>query len=200
MVNIFKGLEDAGRDGGKKRLTEWFLKKKYTKMFELVTPYVKKDEVILDVGVGDGSVAMFLKRNGYEVTGIDVVDHSLYKNVRPIIYNGKDMTFKDNQFETGIILSVLHHCSDGIRVLQETKRVAKRVIVVEDTYRNWLEKVLVSVRDSVCNFEFYPHHYRTVGEWKRIINKNGWKLITLKEWSSLAYGLYGRQCLMVVDS
>lgn len=199
LANRFKGIEED-KQSWRKLVAESFLRKKFENMYRLISPYIKKGARVIDIGMGDGTVAMRLRKGGRRVVGIDVADTSLYKGIRPIVYNGKDIPFGNKKFEVAIILLALHHCQDGLRVLDEAKRVAKRVIVVEDVYRNSTEKWLVSIRDQVCNFEFYQHHYRSVAEWKEIIKKRGWKLTAVKEWSSVVYGVfYGRQVLMVID-
>lgn len=155
---------------------------------------------VLDVGVGTGSMAKVLDDHGFRVTGIDIVDSSIYPEVIPLVYDGSRMPFDSKSHDNALLICVLHHCTDPFAVLTETMRVAKRVILVEDTFRNGVEKALVSARDCLGNFEFYDHHYRTTGEWKHIINAKKWRVVHSEEWSSLSwYGMYGRQTLLVTE-
>lgn len=156
---------------------------------------------ILDVGVGMGSMNKLLREKGYDITGIDVADSTLYKNYPPIIYNGSEIPFKKKVFDTGLLLYVLHHCSDPLKVLEETMRTCKRVVVIEDTYRNNFEKTLVTMRDSFGNMEFYQHPYRKVTEWQRLFRQKKWNVLYKKEWSDISYyGMYGRFVLFVIES
>ena len=155
---------------------------------------------ILDVGVGAGGIAYQLKKQNYNVTGIDVVDLSLITETTPLIYDGENIPFGDKEFDTALIVHVLHHCKDGPRVLREAKRVAKRVILIEDTYRNNFERMIVSLDDMIGNFEFFSHPYHKTSWWKDFIKKEGWNLIHSEEYSEFTYRrLYGRYVLLVIE-
>lgn len=168
-------------------------------IFKRISPYIAGRKV-LDVGVGVGGISSFLRKNGFDVTGIDVKNLSLITESAPRIYNGERMPFEDNTFDTAVIVHVLHHCKDNIKVLAEAKRVAKRVIVIEDTYRNKLERSIVSFNDNFGNFEFYQHKYLTTKEWKDVIAKKGWNLVHMESYTEFTYGyLYGRYTMFVIE-
>jgi ubiquinone/menaquinone biosynthesis C-methylase UbiE len=155
---------------------------------------------ILDIGMGSGSIAYFFRKKGYGVTSLDVTHLSIYDDLKPVIYDGKEMPFKKQEFDTAVIIHVLHHCGDSLKVLEEAKRTTKRVVFIEDTYRNPLEWLLVAVGDSVTNFEFWWHKYRSVLEWRKVIASKGWKLVAFDEWSEFGVtSLYGRYALFVVE-
>lgn len=166
--------------------------------FEHISPYLTGR--ILDVGVGTGALSCELLRQGHQVDGVDVDDFSIYSDIRPRIYDGRGLPYYDGAYDTAILIMVLHHCKDPLLVLQEAKRVAKRVIFIEDTFRNFFEMAVVSVGDMIANFEFYPHLYFRTHEWKSFIRYQGWKIVSLKEWSRVSYGfLYSRYCMFVVE-
>lgn len=155
---------------------------------------------ILDVGTGVGGIAAYISGKGYNVKSIDVDNSSLFKEFPTELYNGFEFPYSDNEFDTAIIIHVLHHCSDRIAVLREAMRVSRRVIFIEDTYRNRLEKLIVSVNDMIANGEYYFHPYSTAKEWDNIIKENSWKEIHKEEYSEFVYGyLYGRYVLFVVE-
>lgn len=167
--------------------------------FQLFKEYIR-GEKILDVGVGVGAMSKILMGNGYKITGIDVTRTSLYPTILPVIYDGENIPLARKTCDTGLLICVLHHCFNPSRVLDETMRVCKRAIIIEDTYRNNFEKLLISARDNVGNFEFYQHEYHTTKEWLKIFQKKGWKSIKIIEWSSIEfYGLYGRQTMFVIE-
>lgn len=157
---------------------------------------------VLDIGLGSGSTSALLIDEGYKLQGVDVVNASLYSNIQPLIYNGKDLPFADKKFDNGLLICVLHHCGKNqLPVLREAMRVCKRLIIVEDTYRNNLERFLVAARDSVGNFEFFYHHYRTVSDWKSVFDELSWKVNVERSWSNISvFGMYGRQTFFVVES
>lgn len=155
---------------------------------------------MLDVGVSAGSMSNLLVSQGKKVSSIDVVDTSVYEHITPMLYDGENIPFKDKSHDVATIICVLHHCDDQLRVLEEAMRVYKRVIIIEDTFRNSFERALVSVRDCIGNWEFYDHPYRTTQDWNNIIKERGWKVTYVKEWSSVEfYGIYERQTLFVID-
>lgn len=202
LANCFKGISliDKKQNKWRRVLAETVLEKKVFDIFKRIVPYISKNSKILDIGTGDGSIAGYLIKNKYKVRTLDVQNHSLYREIQPVIYDGWNIPFGDKEFDIALVISVLHHCQDGLRVLNEAKRVAKRVIVIEDTFRNGVEKMMVGLRDCLCNFEFFGHIYRDEREWREIVRKRGWKLTRYREWSSVFYGiLYGRQNLMVID-
>lgn len=171
--------------------------------FEHVKPFIKKSDKILDVGLGSGAFASFLKNHKYNVTGVDVVNLSLYKDIQPEIYNGKKLPYKDNQFDVALLVSVLHHCGknkQNLKVLEETMRVSKRVIVIEDSYRNEPERKFVSAMDQLANWEFWRHPYLTNEEWFKFIDKKKWRTVFAKEYSQLAFGaIYTHYCMYVLE-
>jgi ubiquinone/menaquinone biosynthesis C-methylase UbiE len=155
---------------------------------------------MLDVGMGSGSFSYFLNKKGFDVQSVDVASLSIYDDLKPVIYDGKTLPFKDREFDTAVIIHVLHHCSDGLRVLEEAKRCSKRVIFIEDTYRNQLEWFVVASFDSITNFEFWWHKYRTIHEWKKIIKDKGWKVVSSDQWSEGGItSPFGRYCMFVIE-
>ena len=138
--------------------------------------------------------------DGFKVTGIDVDNTSLYNDITPIIYDGKKIPLKDNTFDEATIICVLHHCPNQTQVLKEVMRVSKKAIIIEDTYRNKFEHLLIAVRDSIENWEFYKHEYKSNDDWKSLCNNNGWRVKHIKSWSSWDFGiLYGYQTCFIVE-
>lgn len=57
------------------------------------------------------------------------------------IFNGRDLPFVDGFFDHVLLLTVLHHSDDPIRLFNEALRVAdKSVLVIESVYFNSLHK------------------------------------------------------------
>ena len=138
--------------------------------------------------------------DGYHIVGLDVDNTSLWKEIQPVIYDGKIIPFKNNVFDNTTVICVLHHCQKQEQLLNEIMRVSKRAIVIEDTYRNQLEHIAIAIRDSIENWEFYKHTYRSYPEWKKLCENNGWKVKHVKSWSSWDFGvLYGHQTCFVIE-
>jgi ubiquinone/menaquinone biosynthesis C-methylase UbiE len=201
VVKSAKGLSlrNINKAEGFSKFMHEFMMRKASHIWAIAGKHVLGKKV-LDVGMGSGGNSFFLNRKGFDVTSVDVADLSIYEDLKPVIYDGHKLPFKDNQFDTAVIVHVLHHCSDGLEVLNEAKRVAKRVVLVEDTFRNKFEWFWVATFDSITNGELWWHKYRMVSEWKTIIKKNGWKVKAFSEWSEAwVTSPYGRYCMFVLE-
>ena len=199
VVKTVRGLslKSVEKANSWSRIVHAVMWRKANHVWKHVGSYVQGKK-ILDVGMGSGSIAYFLNKKGFSVTSVDVDDLSIYNDLKPIIYDGHKLPFRDKEFDSAVIIHVLHHCQDGLEVLKETMRVAKRVIFIEDTFRNGFEWFLVSVFDSLTNGELWWHKYRSVSDWTKIIKKYGWRLTATSEWSEVT-SPYGRYCLFVIE-
>lgn len=94
---------------------------------------------VLDLGCGDGQVALGLMRlrPDISVEGVDVL-------VRPVThipvtpYDGVTLPFADQSFDHVTIVDVLHHTDDPASVLAEAARVARHSVVIKDHLREGL--------------------------------------------------------------
>lgn len=144
-----------------------------------IQKYLSQDDRILDIGAGTGSVCTLLKSKGYGVTPLDVEDRTLTTGVNPVIYDGKNIPFPDNSFDTVLILTVLHHTQDPEKILSEAKRVGGKIVIIEDIYTNVFQKYLTYIFDSLFNLEFigHPHTNKSDGEWKGLFRDLGLTLV-----------------------
>lgn len=149
-------------------------------IFERISPFVTKNEKILDLGVGTCNVPGVFINNGFKVTPLDIENLSFYDKVEPIIYDGKKIPFSKNYFDTTFILSILHHISNQQEILKEAKRVSRKFVIREDIFENKLQKYLTYFLDSLLNLEFigHPHTNRTDKEWRELFAALGFNLIS----------------------
>ena len=101
---------------------------------------------------------------------MDVQDLSLTDQIEPVIYDGKNLPFADKSFDTVLLLTVLHHIPEAETVLKECQRVADKIIIIEDIYKNQVQKYLTYFTDSLFNFEFigHPHSNKRDSEWRNL--------------------------------
>jgi len=151
-------------------------------MVNIFKPFLNKKDKIIDIGAGVCNICEVLQKNKYRVIPIDVTNLSFIKNIKPLIYDGKKIPFKANTFDKALILTVLHHVRHPEKIIQEAKRVAKEIIIVEDIYSNWFHKYLTYFFDSLLNLEFigHPHSNKSDREWQKTFKKLGLKLIDVK--------------------
>jgi SAM-dependent methyltransferase len=152
--------------------------KRAERLLAPIHPYLQKDDKIIDVGTGVCAVSQHLINQGYDVTPLDVVDLSFSSQIKPRIYDGITIPFEDNTFNVALIITTLHHTPDPEVILNEAKRVSRRVIVVEDIYDNKFQEFITKFFDSLFNLEFkgHPHTNRADVEWQETFERVGLKL------------------------
>ncbi len=133
---------------------------------------------LLDVGAGDGSVALAIgeKVGAARIEGVDV-------KVRPetmipvLAYDGETLPYEDGAFEAVVLSDVLHHCESPGRVLAEALRVASRVVAVKDHFRfGPVSEAILWAMDVVGNAApgvVVRGHYFTQDEWARLVRSVG---------------------------
>lgn len=136
---------------------------------------------IIDIGAGTCHIADLLIQKGYKVSPVDVVNLSFSPKTSPIIYDGIKLPFKNKNFDTAILITVLHHTKNPETILAEASRVARQVIVIEDIYKNPLHKRLTHFLDSLLNLEFkdHPHTNKTDEQWQQLFTKMNLQLVSV---------------------
>ena len=153
-----------------------------------IGPFLKKGERVLDIGAGGGwSGELIAKEKEVDVQLLDVEDFNRSK-LPLTLYDGKNIPFADNSFDSSLLLFVLHHCKDPLAVLKEAIRVSKnRIIIHEDTYTSSFGRILAGINDFTSNSPFFitnpmkmnmPYNYRTIAEWERVFFEFGLKVVS----------------------
>ncbi len=121
-----------------------------------------------------------LQEKGYDVTALDIKDLTYTDKIKPVLYDGRTIPFADNQFDISLLLTVLQHVSDPINLLEESARVSKKIIIIEDVYNSIFQQYLTYIVDSLVNFEIFghPHTNMTDKQWRDQFDKLGLKLFT----------------------
>ena len=140
---------------------------------ERTEKHLQPNSKILDIGSGIGGLAYAFQKRGHNMTCLDVVDHSFFPEIQPVIYDGKSFPFEKKSFDTAMIITVLHHTTTQREIISEAKRVANQVIIMEDVYTNSFQKYLTYFMDSLVNLEFkgHPHSNRNEQEWEQLFTE-----------------------------
>lgn len=164
-----------------------------------VLPHLNKNEKSLDIGAGNGMITNTLRQQGFPCTPMDVADLSILPDVNVIVYDGLNMPFQDNEYDAALLLTVLHHTPDPIPVLKETARVAKKIIIIEDIYKNKLQQYMTYAMDTLVNLGHSSMTYqnKSDAEWKATFEALGLELI---EESSKPVLLFFRQATYVLKT
>ena len=171
-----------------KNLVYQILQARAADLSNIVSPYLNRGELILDIGPASCTVTESLMKRGLKVFPLDIENFSIVDAVLPTIYDGGRMPFDDNQFDTSLILFVLHHTPNPLEVLTEAKRVSKRILVMEDIVTSPAQRILTAALDSLMNLEFFdqPHTNKGDEEWKAIFRGLGLRLLNEKYKTSAA--------------
>jgi SAM-dependent methyltransferase len=175
------------------RLGLWWIKKKVSPFIE----HLPKKAKIVDIGSGNGLICYYLRKQGFNVTPLDVVDMAYNETVRPVVYDGREMPFEDNSFDYALILTVLHHIDSPEEVLNETCRIAQNIVIIEDIYTNAFQKYLTFFMDWLVNLGYSPtpHTNKDDFGWKSTFNNQQLELKYTSQWRVL---LFFRQVLYIV--
>lgn len=169
-------------------IVEHICKLKGVKINEAISPFVKGKT--LDVGAGRCYVAKEIqtKNRGVEVICIDIADFNK-TDLKFILYDGKHIPFKDNSFDTLLLIYVLHHVTNPVELLKESIRVCKgNIIITEDPAGSFLVKAFDYLYNKYHGVAC-PFNFKSDIEWIILFNKLGLDIVHIqrgveKEWFS----------------
>ena len=161
---------------------------KFAKMrFENIKDYIVGDK-ILDLGAGNGLLALEIKKQlEKEVLLVDVVDYN-YTDLPIIIFNPKDpLPIANEEVDTTILYCVLHHASNPEHLLHEAMRVTKTRLVIKESYT---EEEDIMITNSFVDW-FYnrvigdedinvPLNFLKIKAWKSLLKSYGYTVIETK--------------------
>lgn len=166
------------------RVADDYIEKRAVTILRVVEPFLDKKNKILDIGSGTGHTAQKLINLGYKkVSCVDYTDMNTCLDTKPVLYDGKKLPFEDNLFDVALLITVLHHTPDPELIVKEASRVAKRVVIMEDTHNNVFQQYATYAMDSIGNLEFrgHPHTNKTDKGWRAMFKKLGLKIVAAKK-------------------
>jgi SAM-dependent methyltransferase len=179
-------------------IEKWWALKRAKVKEERLRSFLNQGQSVLEVGSGNGALSKILSANEMKLTALDIEDKTLFDEVSVQVYDGEKFPFEDKQFDVCQMITMLHHTTNAEQLIQESKRVAKHIIIMEDVYENAFQKYITWVTDSVVNWEFYghPHTNRTDAEWRALFERNG---LTLKRVEYYRFLLFFKQVTYVLE-
>jgi len=154
-------------------------------IFSQIKPHVA-GKTVLDLGSGDGQVGFRLKSGGYSVTLCDVMDFNTAP--MPLVkFDGKTLLFQSKSFDTTLLLTVLHHAENPLKVLHEAMRVTKgRIIIIESICFNQEHRRLNMLLDWFYNRVVHngvncPFNFQAPWGWENTFAKNGLRLVPIEK-------------------
>lgn len=156
------------------------------KWFSKFQPFLKGK--VLKVGNGLGYFGSFIAKTNPDLTIIDVHKNERAENDNNVvIYDGQHFPFEDKSFDSVVCTYVLHHTSYPLEVFNEMRRVAKRIIIIEETHSNIFAKLDLIYRDIYVNVlagqpsKIHWKSYFKKGDLEKLFTKNNLTVINHQE-------------------
>ncbi len=162
-----------------RRLIHWTGSIRCTELVDRFIGLVQPHESVLDIGSGTCNIVEILRDRGFNVTPLDVKNLSFVDSITPTLYDGRTMPFRDDHFDVGLLITVLHHTPDPEAVIREAMRVCRRLIIIEDIYSGQLHKYATFAMDSLFNAEFFghPHTNKNDAGWRSLFDALGLNIL-----------------------
>jgi len=153
-----------------KPIYDWRLKE----LVRLIGPHLNSGDRVLDVGCGFGQLGRALMDAvpGIQVEGVESAPRG--GELIPVkVSEGASIPWKDATFDAVILADVLHHDEDPDRLLRESARVSKRLVIIKDHLRvGFMAQQRISLLDWAANAGYAVpclYRYNNLAEWHRSI-------------------------------
>jgi SAM-dependent methyltransferase len=153
-------------------------KRRIRVLADRIAPLLPRGATALDVGCGDGLLGRTIRnaRPDVTLTGLDVL-------VRPVThipvqeFDGRTIPMGDRSVDVVLLVDVLHHADDPLRLLTEVARVARHAIIIKDHVQaSWLDRQTLRIMDWTGNAAHgvaLPYNYWTAKEWTLALQRIG---------------------------
>ncbi len=98
---------------------------------------IEKDNVVLDLGCGNGTLVQLIRNKGIESYGIEIDRDDIRKSIRPDVRSyitlykgGNKLPYADLQFDVVIASEVLEHITEFEKIVKEVHRISKKIFVL----------------------------------------------------------------------
>lgn len=156
-----------------KRLHAPIYASRLRELVRCITPHLRKEDRVLDVGCGYGALGRALLDatgcpKGVEISGLERVRRG-HEMIDVTEYDGDAIPFDDRSFDVVILADVLHHEEDPDRLIAECRRISRRLVIIKDHQRRGiLARPRISLIDWAANAPYgVPclYRYNSPVEW-----------------------------------
>jgi len=102
-------------------------------LVELFRPHLDNVKTVLDIGTGTSIPIHVFSEKFPEIHffTVDIVDIRKKEILPFLLYNGTRLPYRNSEFDVSILNETLHHCEEPLQVLNEARRVARSVYLIE---------------------------------------------------------------------
>ncbi|MFP4379653.1 MAG: methionine biosynthesis protein MetW [Candidatus Sumerlaeia bacterium] len=160
-------------------------------IFEWICSQTPEAARVLDIGCGDGELlAMLSEKRRVKATGIEISESLVVKAVQRglsvhhgNVEEGLDH-YSDKNFDVVVLSLALQEMKQPLRVLEESFRVGKHVVVVFPNFGYWRVRWQLAILGRAPRTPSFPHpwsaspnrHYYTIKDWEEFCREQGWKV------------------------
>jgi SAM-dependent methyltransferase len=143
------------------------------RLSELISRFIPEGATLLDLGCGDGKLAWSLqqRRPDLRIEGMDVlVRRRTWLPVAP--FDGARIPFVDASVDGVMLIDVLHHTKEPLKLLQEALRVSRRWLIIKDhVLHGFAARFRLRLMDWVGNSRYavpLPYNYLSQEDWSEM--------------------------------
>lgn len=151
----------------------------------------KKNEIVLDLGCGDGTLAKEIEEKGSKVIGIDLSENMIQKakenGIEAYVMSAIDLKFSNNYFDKVFSNAVLHWIKDLDTNVKEINRVLKKngkFVAEFGGYGNIksLCEAMQTVFSENKDFGTFENPWNFISdiEYKKILEKNNFEVQSIE--------------------
>lgn len=146
---------------------------------------IRKKDRVLDLGAGNSCLGHLLEKyHDCRVINLEVNRYQTQNRLPLVIFDGRDIPFKDGSFDVVLVLFVLHHAAEPAQVLKEAKRICRRsVIVFEDYIESWHSLLHFRIFHALLAWNktlALPQHELNMEQCSRLAIEAGFKEFSIK--------------------